>query len=866
MMPVLLFLCAAAPAPRGDGDFYRVEHLPVPAGERFEVGGLGFLPDGRLAISTRRGQVWIYSDPLASESKQARATLFAEGLQEGLGLAVVDGKIWVLQRAELSRLHDDDGDGRCDRLETLASDWGVSGNYHEFAFGLPRDEQGSAYLSLNVAFADPWWLGISPVPWRGWVLRVDRAGTVLPFASGFRSPCGIGRDMHGRLLVTDNQGDWMAACGLFHVREGRFYGHPASLRWTREYQASGKLPDLEQPTDRPREDAAIWIPYDWSRSAGDMASDESGGKFGPFAGQLFLAEMTNGRVLRAELEELDGVTQGVVHPFQSGVGSAIRLAFAPDGSLFCGLTDRGWGGQAPGDGVARLRWNGRTPFEVRSVKLVPGGFRLEFTEAVAVAGISPANVRAHQYDYDYWWEYGSPLRNVTPREVTAVELASDRRSALLRVAGLTAGKVARVKLTEVRSERGEPLRHGEFAYTVRRLADDPKVVGVTKVNSVPPPREAGDEGVLLLCQDEPMDVWSGRGWSRGGVSVDVEAPEKLVRTPEEEVDRKRHQGRILSNAGAAAENLTSKLLFGDVDLSFRFLLPKGSDSGLFLMGRYEIDLRDDAALCGALPPGASGAFAGRPSEFRVYRGPGEWHELSARFQAPRFDEHGRKVANARLLRVLVDDTLVHEEIELPGPTQGAPLLDEAAEGPLVVQGDRGPVAIRGLRVRLRNQYRADGAWQPLFEQGALDAWTAGALVTPRSDWRQFELRGRLKLGGQTSGALRLLAREGGGAGDGGYVLPLDLTATGAAKLGSIADLAPLGTQLVMPDLWLNFSVRCTEEAGGTRLIVRLNDVIVRDVLDLQRRFGPGAIALEHGGAQSQIHWKDLQIRELPLAN
>ncbi|MCA9321915.1 MAG: hypothetical protein KDB53_14330, partial [Planctomycetes bacterium] len=108
---------------------YRVVEFTPPEGEILEVGGLDFLPDGRLVCSTRRGQVWIVEGP-EGDPKDMRFSLFAEGLQEGLGLEVVDGVIHVLQRAELSRLHDDDGDGRCDRIETVANDWGVSGNYH----------------------------------------------------------------------------------------------------------------------------------------------------------------------------------------------------------------------------------------------------------------------------------------------------------------------------------------------------------------------------------------------------------------------------------------------------------------------------------------------------------------------------------------------------------------------------------------------------------------------------------------------------------------------------------------------------------------------------------------------------------------
>src|SRR5262245_20367604 len=156
-----------------EGDSYPVDYLTPPDGAILEVGGMDFLPDGRLALSTRRGQVWIVENPLAKDPKDAKFTLFAEGLYEGLGLAVVDGVIHVVQRGELSRLEDEDGDGKCDEIETVSNDWGVSGHYHEFAYGLPRDRAGNFYITLNVSFGDPhWWHGRSTVPYRGWAMQI----------------------------------------------------------------------------------------------------------------------------------------------------------------------------------------------------------------------------------------------------------------------------------------------------------------------------------------------------------------------------------------------------------------------------------------------------------------------------------------------------------------------------------------------------------------------------------------------------------------------------------------------------------------------------------------------------------------------
>ncbi|MEE2907008.1 MAG: hypothetical protein VX527_04160, partial [Planctomycetota bacterium] len=222
-----LLLCAA------ESDYYVVDTIPSPKGEVIEVGGLDMLPDGSLAVSTRRGRVWIIENPAAENPEDATWHLFADGLAEGLGLKVVDGEIYVVQRTELSRLRDDDGDRKVDHIDTLTQDWGLTNNYHEYAFGLPVDDDGNFYVSLNLAFINPeWWHGQSQQPWRGWVLRISPEGEVTPMAHGFRSPCGVGMNVEGDVFVTENQGDWMPVCPIYHVKDGGFYGHPNSLRWT----------------------------------------------------------------------------------------------------------------------------------------------------------------------------------------------------------------------------------------------------------------------------------------------------------------------------------------------------------------------------------------------------------------------------------------------------------------------------------------------------------------------------------------------------------------------------------------------------------------------------------------------------------
>src|SRR6185436_13594992 len=244
-----------------ESDYYTVDYLSPPDGAVLEVGGLGILNDGSMYVSTRRGQLWRVENTLARDPAEADFRMVLEGLDEGLGLNVGTGDPIVLQRGELDRITMRFQEGA--ELETLNNDWGLSGNYHEFAFGLPADDLGRLYATLNVSFFSPkWWHGKSPVPYRGWAVRFDPPldadghvtggrWTLHPVAPGFRSPCGLGRNSAGDIFVTDNQGDWMPTGPIFHLVEGRFYGHPAGLDWTPEWLANGAHASDTEPPDVP---------------------------------------------------------------------------------------------------------------------------------------------------------------------------------------------------------------------------------------------------------------------------------------------------------------------------------------------------------------------------------------------------------------------------------------------------------------------------------------------------------------------------------------------------------------------------------------------------------------------------------------
>ena len=466
---------AAEPAAPTEADFYRIVNLPLPKDTVLEIGAVELLPEKRLAFSTRRGDVYLVDGAWSQEptADKLKYTLFASGLHEVLGLAYRNGALYAVQRGEVTKLVDEDGDGRADLFETLADGWGINGDYHEYAFGSPFDKDGNLWvvLCLTGSFS-------SQSKFRGWCLRITPEGKVIPTASGIRSPGGIGFNAVGDVFYTDNQGPWNGSCVLKHLIPGKFVGHPGGFDWydlanmgprPREPESGGrwatelkKIPELVPP--------ACWFPYPkMGQSASGVACDLSAGKFGPFANQLFVADQSHSTVMRVALEQVNGYYQWACFPFRRGFASGnLALRFDDRGALFVGGTNRGWGsrGREP-FALERLQWTGRTPLEIRTMSARPDGFELSFTEPVdpRTAG-DVRSYRLQTYTYIYQASYGSPEVDHTEPKITRATASADGRSVRLTVDRLVEGHVHELHADGVRSASGLPLLHAEAYYTL----------------------------------------------------------------------------------------------------------------------------------------------------------------------------------------------------------------------------------------------------------------------------------------------------------------------------------------------------------------------------------------------------------------
>ncbi|MFA6544519.1 MAG: hypothetical protein WCS99_08850 [Limisphaerales bacterium] len=452
-------------------------------GIALEVGGMDWTADGKLAVAVRKGEVWLIDGALTGSPDKVTYKLFASGLHEPLGVLRDGNSLLVAQRTEVTRLRDTDGDGVADEYLTAARGWNVSGAYHGYTYGPKRDGAGNLWVALNVDMGEKENdRSNNKIGWRGWGGIVTANGDFQPMVAGMRSPCGLGANLAGDMFCVDQQGTWVPATPIYHMRRGVFFLNqegigsqdlpgsplklPASLPDKVPYpEAVRVVPQMRPP--------AVWLPYTkMGRSGTDLDVCNAGGKFGPFDGQMFVAEFTDAKVSRVFMEKVDGEYQGAAFPFLAGFASGlVRLQFAPDGSLMCGMTSRGWTSLGTKSyGLQRVKWNGTTPFAIHEMRARPDGFELTFTQPVdAKSAGNPASYSMSSYTYLYSHAYGSDEIETLPVKITGATVGKDGRSVRLRAGGLRELFVHELHADGLRSAGGAKLDHPQAYYTLNRI-------------------------------------------------------------------------------------------------------------------------------------------------------------------------------------------------------------------------------------------------------------------------------------------------------------------------------------------------------------------------------------------------------------
>ena len=207
------------------------------------------------------------------------------------------------------------------------------------------------------------------------------------------------------------------------------------------------------------------------------------------------------------------------------------------------------------------------------------------------------------------------------------------------------------------------------------------------------------EGKDLAGWRKPTGEWQ----TARAVSLDPADAKKFVIQP--------GQGVLVNGPKGVTTDLFTEAEWGDVEAHIEFCIPSKSNSGIYFMGRYEVQVFDSFGVaqdkypgieCGGIYPRwtqARGEFEGHSPRVNASKPPGEWQRFEVLFRAPRFDATGRKTAHAKFVKVVHNGQVIHENIEVTGPTRAARFEDEKPVGPLMVQGDHGPVAYRNVRIR-----------------------------------------------------------------------------------------------------------------------------------------------------------------------
>lgn len=465
-----------------------------------KVGGMDFMSDGRLAVSTwdPSGSVYVLNNVSSGDPAKIQYKQIASGLAEPLGLKVIHDTIYVLQKQELTRLIDTDKDGIIDEYQCVNNRWVTSANFHEFAFGL-AEKDGDLYATLAIAIQPGGASGLNQVSSRGRVVRFDLPSGDMEFiASGLRTPNGIGIGVDNEIFIADNQGDWLPSSKIIHVKKGAFYGQRAV-----DYTGTASLA-VTQPM--------LWLPQD---EIGNSPSTPLALNDGPYKGQMIHCEVTYGGVERDFVEKINGEYQGCVFPFIQGLEAGInRMAWGPDGALYVGgignpgnwqQNDKLW------YGLQRLKYNGKPTFEMLAVRAKSDGVEIEFTEPLREGdGWDINDWEVRQWRYVPTKEYGGPKVDNVALKVLSATVSADRKKVGLKLDGMKAGHVVYIHMNDPYiSDSGLPLWTTETWYTMNAIpTNNPVQVSAAPIfsdNTLTPSEQSS--GWKLLFDGKTLAGW-----------------------------------------------------------------------------------------------------------------------------------------------------------------------------------------------------------------------------------------------------------------------------------------------------------------------------------------------------------------------
>ncbi len=368
---------------------YAVDTIEPPFKNPWKVplffGDHDFLPDGTAFVCTIQGDVWRV-EGLDATLEHVRWRRFATGLSLALGLVVADGKVHVLGRDQITRLHDLNGDGEADFYECVSNAYETSPSGHDFICGLQRDAAGNFYtVSGNQG-----------------LIRISPDGkTVTVLATGFRNPDGLGLTPQGVITVPSSEGEWTPASMVCEVRPGDHFGYGGPK--------GGRPPSLP----------LVYLPRGLDNSSAAQTYISSD-RWGPLQGQMVHFSYGAGTDFLLLREQVDGQPQGAVVPLNNEfLSGAHRGRFSPkDGQLYVSGMG-GWGTYTPLDGsFQRVRYTGDPVQLPVAFHAHENGVLLTFSRPLDASAGQPKSHFAQAWNYRYAASYGSleysPKHHGTP--------------------------------------------------------------------------------------------------------------------------------------------------------------------------------------------------------------------------------------------------------------------------------------------------------------------------------------------------------------------------------------------------------------------------------------------------------------------
>ena len=428
-----------------------------------KVGGMDFLTDGTMVVSTwdAGGEVHLITNATSGDPEKMKVQTIASGLAEPLGLKVVNNAIYVLQKQELTKLIDHDGDGIIDEYLTINNDWDVSANFHEFAFGLV-EKDGWLYGNLAIGILPGGASAPDQPTQRGSVFRVELASGAIEYvANGLRTPNGIGIGVDEEIFVADNQGDWLPASKIVHVQKDAWYGSRAV--------------DFAGTANRKETLPVVWLPQD---EIGNSPTQITYIKDGPYKGQMIHGDVTHGGLKRVFAEKVNGDYQGVVFRFMQGLEAGVnRIVHGPDRNIYVGGIGSTGNWQQNGKywyGLQQLKYNGKSTFEMLAVRAKSDGIEIEFTEPLKIgSGLNLDSYSIKQWRYEPTASYGGPKLDKQDLKIKEISISPNRKRVFLQTEGMSENHMLYIHLNELFvSKSDNSLLSTEAWYTLNQIPSD----------------------------------------------------------------------------------------------------------------------------------------------------------------------------------------------------------------------------------------------------------------------------------------------------------------------------------------------------------------------------------------------------------